>query len=57
MTALEADQEIGNLEEEKIAIIGKVAKVLERRQKYKLSTLGDRPKKKLLEETAEVDKV
>ena len=57
LTALEADQEIGNLEEEEVAIIEKVAKVLERRQKYKLSALGDRPKKKLLEETAEVDKV
>ena len=33
VTALEADEEIGNLEEEEAAIIEKIAEVLERRQK------------------------
>ena len=33
LTALEADQEIGNLEEEKAAIIEEMAEVLDRRQK------------------------
>ena len=45
LTALEADEEIGNLEEEEVAIIGEIA------------VLRDIPKKKLLEETAKVDKV
>ena len=50
-TALEAD------EEEEVAIIDEIAGVLERRQKDKLSALRDIPKKKLLEKTAQVDKV
>ena len=41
LTALEADEEIGNLEEEEVAIIKKIAEVLERRQKDKLSALRD----------------
>ena len=57
LTALEADEEIGNLEEEDVAIIEEIARVLERRQKDKLPALGDIQKKKLLEETAKVDKV
>ena len=57
VTALEADEEIGNLEEEEIAIIEEIAEVLERRQKDKLPALRDIPKKKLLEESAKVDKV
>ena len=57
VTALEADEEIGNLEEEEIAIIEEIAEVLERRQKGKLPALRDIPKKKLLEVTAKVDKV
>ena len=56
LTALEADEEIGNLEEEEIAIIEKTAELLERSQKEKLPTLRDIPKKKLLEETAKLDK-
>ena len=35
LTALEADEEIGNLEEEEVAIIKEIAEVLERRQKDK----------------------
>ena len=57
VTALEADEEIGNLEEEEVAIIEEIAEVLERRQKDKLPALRDIPKKKLLEESAKVDKV
>ena len=53
----EADEEIGNLKEEEVAIIKEIAEVLERTQKDKLSALRDVPKKKLLEETGKVDKV
>ena len=56
LTALEADEEIGNLEEEVVVIIKEI-EVLERRQKDKLPALRDVPKKKLIEETARVDKV
>ena len=56
LTALEADEEIGNLEEEEVTIIEEIAEVLERRQKDKLPALRDIPKKKL-GETAKVDKV
>ena len=57
MTVLEGDKEIGNLEEEEVAIIEEIAEVLERRQKDKLSALRDIPKKKLLEGTATTDQV
>ena len=57
LTSLEADEQIGNLEEEEFAISEKIVEVLERRQKDKLPALRDIPKKKLLEETAMVDKV
>ena len=57
LTTLEADEEIGNLEKEEVAIVVEIAEVLERRQKDKLSALRDIPKKKLLEETAKTDKV
>ena len=52
VTALEADEEIGNLEEEEVAIIEEIAEVLERRKKDKLAALRDILKKKLLGETA-----
>ena len=58
LTALEADKEIGNLEEKQVAIIKETAEVLERRQKDKSPPLRDIPKKKLLlQKTAKVDKV
>ena len=57
LTALNVDEEIGSLEEDKVAIIEEIAEVLERRQKDKLAALKDMPKKKLLEEAAKVDKV
>ena len=57
VTAMEVDEEIGNLEEEKVAIIKEIAEVLKRRRKDRLPALRDIPKKKLLEENAKVDKV
>ena len=57
LKALEADEEISNLEEEEVAIIEEIVEVLERRQKDQLQALRDKPKKKLLEETAKVDQV
>ena len=57
LAALEEDEEIGNIEEQDVAIIEELAKMLERRQKEKLPALRDIPKKKLLEETAKADKV
>ena len=41
-TALEADEEIGNLEEEEVAIIEETAEVLERRQKDQLLEICQR---------------
>ena len=57
LTALEADEEFGNLDEEEVAIIQEIAEVLERRQKDKLPVLRNIPKKKLLEEIAKGDNV
>ena len=57
LTALEEDEEICNLEKEEVAIIEEIEEVLERRQKDKLQVFRDIPKKDLLEETANVDKV
>ena len=50
-------EEIGNLKEEELAIIVEIGEVLERGQKDQLSALRDIPKKKLLEETATVNRV
>ena len=57
LTALELDKEIGNLEDEEVAISEEIAEVVERRQKDKLPALRGIPEKKLLEETAKFDKV
>ena len=57
MTALEADEEIGNLEDKEVANIEEITEVLERRHKDKSPALRDKLKKKLLEETDKVDKV
>ena len=57
LAALEAGEEIYNLEEEEVVIIEEMAGVLERRQKDKLPALRDISEKKLLEETAKVHKV
>ena len=57
LTELEANEEIGNVEEKHVAIIKEIAEVLERRQKDQFPALRDIPKKKLLKETAKVGKV
>ena len=57
LTELEADKEIGNLEEDEAAMIEEIAKVFKRREKDKLPALRDIAKKKLVEETAKADKV
>ena len=57
LTALEADVEINNLEEEQAVIIEEIGEVLEKRQKVKLSALRDIQKKNILEKTAKIDKV
>ena len=57
LTPLKAYENIGNLEEEEVAIIEEIVKLLERRQKDNLPALRDIPKKMLLEETVKVDKV
>ena len=46
-----------SLDEEEVAIVMEIAEVIERGRKDKLSTLRNVPKKKLLDETAKVDKV
>ena len=46
-----------SLDEEEIAIVMEIAEVIERGRKDKLPALRNAPNKKLLEETAEVDKV
>ena len=40
LTALEADEKIGNLEEEEVAIIEEIAEVLETRQKNKTHSIA-----------------
>ena len=57
LTALEADEEIGNLEEGEVATIEEISEVLEKRQKDKLPAFRDVPKNKLLEKTAKVNQV
>ena len=47
LTAMEADEKIGNLEEEKVAIIEEIEDVLERRRKEKLPALRDTLKKNI----------
>ena len=56
LIALEADEEIGNFEEDEVAIIEEITDMLERRHQEKLPALRDVPKKNLLQETAKVDK-
>ena len=52
-----AEEQTASLEEEEVAIVMEVAEVIERSRKDKLPVLRNVPKKKLLEETAKVDKV
>ena len=50
-----AEEQVDSLDEEEVAIVMEIAEVIER--KDKLPALRNVPKKKLLEETAKVDKV
>ena len=52
-----AEEQPDGLDEEEVAIVMEIAKVIERGRKDKLPALKNVPKKKLLEETAKVDKV
>ena len=54
---LEVDEGFENFEEEEIAFIEEIVEMLERRKKDRLPALRDISKKKLLGETAKVDKV
>ena len=51
------EEQVGSLDEEKIAIVMEIAEKIERGRKDKLPVLRNVPKNKLLEETAKVDKV
>jgi len=57
LTELVAEEVTDSLDEEEVAIIEEIAEVLEGGKKDKLPALRDVSKKKLLEETAKVDKV
>ena len=52
-----AEEQVDSLDEEEVAIVKKIAEVIERVRIDKLQALRNVPKKKLLEETAKVDKV
>ena len=51
------EEQADSLDEEEVAIIMEIAEVIERCRKHKLPALRNVPKKKLLKETAKVDKV
>ena len=52
-----AEEQADSLDEEEVAIVMEIAEVIERGRKDKLLALRNVPKKKLLEETAKIDKV
>ena len=52
-----AEEQATSPDEEEVAIVMEIAEVIERGRKDKLPALRNVPKKKLLEETAKVDKV
>ena len=52
-----AEEQADSLNEEEVAIVMEIAEVIERGRRDKLPALKNVPKKKLLEETAKVDKV
>ena len=54
---LEVDEGFEKFEEEEVAFIEEIVEMLERRKKDRLPPLRDISKKKLLGETAKVDKV
>ena len=51
------EEQTDSLGEEEVAIVMENAEVIERGRKVRLPTLRNMPEKKLLEETAKVDKV
>ena len=57
MPEMKAEEQADSLDEEEVAIIMEIAKMIERGRKDQLSTLRNVPKKKLFEETAKVYKV
>ena len=54
---MEVEEQDDSLDEEEVAFVMEIAEVIERSGKYKLPALRNVPKMKLLQETAEVDKV
>ena len=54
---MRAGEQADNVDEEEVAIVMEIAEVIERDTKDRLPAIRNVPKKKLLEETAKVDKV
>ena len=54
---MRAEEQAASPDEEEVAIVMEIAEVIERGRKDKLPALRNVPKKKLLEETAKVNKV
>ena len=54
---MEAEEQADSLDEEEVAIVTEIAEVIKRSKKDRLPALRNVPKKKLLEQTANVDKV
>ena len=54
---MEAEEQADSLDEEEVVIVMEIAEVIERGKKDRLLSLRNVPMKKLLEETAKVDKV
>ena len=54
---MRAEEQADSLDEEEVAIVMTIAKVIERGRKDRSPALINVPKKKILEETAKVDKV
>ena len=52
-----AEEQADSIDEEEVPIVIEIAVVIERGRKHRLPALRNVPKKKLLEETANVDKV
>ena len=52
-----AEEHVDSLDEEEVDTIMEIAKLIDRGRKERLPALRNVPKKKLLEETAKVDKV
>ena len=52
---MQAEEQADSLDEKEVAIVMKIAEVIERGRKDKLAALRNVPKKKLLEGTVKVD--